>query len=56
MMPEAAMWPQGDVWGIHDFSLNGAQGGAAFRDTIDKSYGGADQRRGLGDAGAVREL
>ena len=32
MMPEAAMWPQGDVWGIHDFSLNGAQGGAAFRE------------------------
>ncbi|MGB7719454.1 MAG: discoidin domain-containing protein [Bryobacteraceae bacterium] len=41
MMPEAAMWPQGDVWGIHDFSLNGAQGGAAFRSRIDTAYGGA---------------
>ena len=42
MMPESAMWPQGRVWGLHDFSLNGAQGGASFRDRIDKSYGGAD--------------
>ena len=41
MMPEAAMWPQGDVWGIHDFSLNGAQGGVSFREQIEKSYGGA---------------
>ena len=42
MMPVSAMWPQGRMWGLHDFSLNGAQGGASFRDTIDKSYGGAD--------------
>jgi hypothetical protein len=42
MMPESAMWPQGRVWGLHDFSLNGAQGGASFRERIDKSYGGAD--------------
>lgn len=42
MMPESAMWPQGRVWGLHDFSLNGAQGGASFRDRIDKSYGGVD--------------
>jgi hypothetical protein len=41
MMPEPAMWPQGAMWGIHDFSLNGAQGGASFRDTIDQGYGGA---------------
>jgi hypothetical protein len=41
MMPEPAMWPQGDVWGIHDFSLSGAQGGAAFRERIETAYGGA---------------
>jgi hypothetical protein len=41
MMPEAAMWPQGDVWGIHDFTRTGAQGGAAWLDTIEKNYGGA---------------
>jgi hypothetical protein len=41
MMPESAMWPQGDVWGLHDFSLTGAQGGRSFRERIDRSYGGA---------------
>ena len=42
MMPERDLWPQGAVWGIHDFTLSGAQGGASFRDMIEKSYGGAD--------------
>jgi hypothetical protein len=42
MMPESAMWLQGRMWGLHDFSLNGAQGGGSFLDRIDKSYGGAD--------------
>jgi len=42
MMPELAMWPQGRMWGLHDFCLQGAQGGASFRETIEKSYGGAD--------------
>jgi len=41
MMPESAMWPQGDMWGLHDFSLNGAQGGRSFRERIERSYGGA---------------
>jgi beta-galactosidase/beta-glucuronidase len=41
MMPESGMWPQGTMWGLHDFSLNGAQGGASFREMIDKGYGGA---------------
>ncbi|MFN7992067.1 MAG: discoidin domain-containing protein [Bryobacteraceae bacterium] len=42
MMPESEMWPQGRMWGIHDFSLEGAQGGASFRERIEKSYGGAN--------------
>jgi hypothetical protein len=42
MMPERGMWPQGDMWGIHDFSLAGAQGGASFLQRIEKSFGGAD--------------
>jgi beta-galactosidase/beta-glucuronidase len=42
MMPERAMWPQSDMWGIHDFSLEGAQGGRSFLERIEKSYGGAD--------------
>ena len=41
-MPESAMWPQGRMWGLHDFSLHGAQGGESFREQIEKSYGGAD--------------
>ncbi len=42
MMPEPDMWPQGDMWGLHDFSLQGAQGGVSFRETIEKGYGGAN--------------
>ncbi len=42
MMPEAEMWPQGRLWGLHDFCLEGAQGGSSFRKEIEESYGGAD--------------
>jgi hypothetical protein len=42
MMPEAAMWPQGRMWGLHDFCLRGAQGGASFIERIRSSYGGAE--------------
>jgi len=42
MMPEAAMWPQGRMWGLHDFCLKGAQGGASFLERIRNSYGGAE--------------
>jgi hypothetical protein len=41
MMPESDQWPQSDVWGMHDFTITGAQGAAAWRDMIEKSYGGA---------------
>ncbi len=41
MMPEKALWPQGLDWGLHDFTLAGAQGGAQFLSLIDESYGGA---------------
>jgi hypothetical protein len=41
MMPPADLWPQDDVWGLHDFCLRGAQGGSAFREIVDKGYGGA---------------
>ncbi len=42
MMPEKAIWPQGLDWGLHDFSLEGAQGGRSFLAIIEDSYGGAD--------------
>jgi Exo-beta-D-glucosaminidase Ig-fold domain/Glycosyl hydrolases family 2/F5/8 type C domain len=41
MMPESAIWPQGLDWGLHDFSMTGAQGGSSFLDIIKDSYGGA---------------
>jgi hypothetical protein len=41
MMPESALWPQGLVWGLHDFCLGGAQGGEGFRNMIEFNYGGA---------------
>jgi len=40
-MPPEAMWPQGDVWGMHDFTRSGAQGGSAWLDMIERNYGGA---------------
>jgi len=42
MMPESARWPQGLDWGLHDFTLTGAQGGESFRNMIEFNYGGAD--------------
>ena len=42
MMPESHIWPQGLDWGLHDFTLEGAQGGTAFRTLITENYGGAN--------------
>lgn len=39
MIPDSALWPQGRFWGMHDFCLNGAQGGSSFLERIEKSYG-----------------
>jgi hypothetical protein len=41
MMPEADRWPLSDAWGIHDFTITGAQGASAWRDMIEQNYGGA---------------
>lgn len=41
MMPEHAMWPLGLDWGLHDFTLDGAQGGEAFVTLVNEAYGGA---------------
>ena len=42
MMPAKARWPPGLAWGLHDFTLTGAQGLAGFQQTIDEALGGAD--------------
>ncbi len=41
MMPEADLWPQGRMWGLHDFSMHGAQTGEEFKTRIETNYGGA---------------
>jgi hypothetical protein len=41
MMPEKVLWPQGLDWGLHDFCLDGAQGGAGFRKMLEDSFGSA---------------
>jgi hypothetical protein len=41
-MPEASLWPLGRMYGLHDFSLDGAQGGASFIERIRRSYGEVD--------------
>ena len=56
MMPVADQWPQGRVWGLHDFTTRGAQRGGALRETIRKTYGDAGERGGVGGTGAVHEL
>jgi hypothetical protein len=42
MIPEADLWPQGLMWGLHDLCFQGAQAGDSFRRLIENSYGGAD--------------
>jgi len=42
MLPDASLWPLGRLYGLHDFSLEGAQGGASFLERIQRSYGAAD--------------
>lgn len=41
-MKPGEFWPQGAAWGLHDFCLTGAQGGASFREEIEQAYGGAN--------------
>jgi hypothetical protein len=41
MMRPEEMWPIGEIWGMHDFTSTGAQGAAAWKDMIEKTYGGA---------------
>ena len=41
MMRPSEKWPMGDVWGIHDFTITGAQGASTWRTMIDKGFGGA---------------
>lgn len=42
MMPDSSCWPQSNMWGIHDFCLNGAQGGKSFNERMEQSFGKID--------------
>ncbi len=42
MMPESALWPMSLDWGLHDYTLTGAQGATAFNTLVTESYGGAN--------------
>ncbi len=41
MMPASALWPQGLEYGLHDFTLQGAQGAQSLLNLISNVYGGA---------------
>lgn len=45
MMPVKDMWPQSNMWGVHDFTLGGAQRGASFNKAIEETFGAADSLR-----------
>jgi hypothetical protein len=42
MMPVAAQWPQGAMWGLHEFTAGSAQDGDNFRARMNKLYGPAN--------------
>ena len=41
-MPDSAMWPIGKIWGVHDFTLGGAQHGESFIKFINDDFGEVD--------------
>jgi hypothetical protein len=40
-LPESALWPQNNQWGLHDYCLEGAQGAASFNEMVEKGFGQA---------------
>jgi hypothetical protein len=38
-LPENAIWPQNNIWGIHDYCLESAQGAASFNQMIENGFG-----------------
>ncbi len=42
MMPADSLWPQTSLWGVHDFTLEGAQHGASFNRYIEENFGHVD--------------
>jgi hypothetical protein len=45
MMPDSSLWPIGRMWGIHDFSMESAQRGEVYINTLEKYFGKIDNPR-----------
>ncbi len=41
-MPDSAIWPQSRLWGVHDFTLQGAQNGGTFNKIVEQAFGKID--------------
>lgn len=45
MIPQNALWPQNNIWGIHDYCLESAQRAASFNQMIEKGFGMPDNAK-----------
>ncbi|MEO6850588.1 MAG: discoidin domain-containing protein [Mucilaginibacter sp.] len=54
-MPDSAIWPQSRSWGVHDFTLQGAQRGETFNKTIEQAFGKIDNGKKWLSIGAWME-
>jgi hypothetical protein len=45
MMPGSSIWPQSAMWGLHDFTLQGAQNGGNFNKALARSFGEVDSMK-----------
>lgn len=44
-LPEDKMWPQNDIWGMHDFTEGGAQKCTTFNTLVEQAFGHSDNAR-----------
>ncbi|HUI64398.1 MAG TPA: discoidin domain-containing protein [Bacteroidota bacterium] len=45
MLPDSLLWPQNTLWGMHDFTLEGAQYGNSFNSALEDHFGKVDDLR-----------
>lgn len=45
MLPDSSLWPQNALWGVHDFTLEGAQSGNSFNQAVEDNFGKIDSLR-----------
>jgi hypothetical protein len=44
-LPESALWPQNNLWGLHDYCLESAQAAASFNQMIETGFGKSDNAK-----------